>query len=59
MNQPPTPGERCYDAFWLVQVTDGHLHWPPLFAQLPAITRQSWEAAAQAVLALTQQEKAP
>lgn len=47
----PTPGERCYAAFWQVQRTDGHYHYPPPFAQLPEVTRQAWEAAAQAVLA--------
>ena len=45
-----TLGETAYTAFWQVQRTDGHYHWPPPFAQLPALTRQAWEAAAAAVL---------
>ena len=52
-----TPGETAYTAFWQVQRTDGHYHYPPPFAQLPALTRQAWEAAAQAVVAMREEEK--
>lgn len=46
-----TPGEVAYAAFWQIQRTDGHYHDPPPFDKLPALTRQAWEAAAQAVVA--------
>ena len=50
MTDPRTPGQIAYEAYWQVRKTDGHKHYPPPFDWLPAITRQSWEAAAQAVL---------
>lgn len=52
MSDTPTPGAIAYDAYWQIHQHDGHIHRPPPFAQLPAITRASWEAAAEAVLAL-------
>jgi hypothetical protein len=52
MPDTPTPGQIAYEGFWQVHATDGHIHLGVPFARLPAITRQSWEAAAQAVLAM-------
>lgn len=46
----PTPGQLCYEAWWIAFGDD-----PPLadaYHQLTPRAQQSWEAAAQAVLAL-------
>lgn len=58
MAETPTPGETAYTAFWQVQRTDGHYHWPPPFAKLPALTRQAWEAAGQAAVAHADRQRA-
>ena len=57
MTETQTPGEHAYAAFWQVQREDGHYHYPPPFALLPALTRQAWEAAAHAVLARREEEE--
>lgn len=53
-----TPGAIAYAAYWQVHQHDGHIHRPPPFAQLPTITRASWEAAAEAVRGAVQVELA-
>lgn len=55
--QADTPGQVAYAAYWQVHRHDGHLHVPPPFARLLPITRQSWEAAAEAVLAMDKEKE--
>lgn len=59
MAETQTLGEIAYAAYWQVQRTDGHLHYPPPFAKLPALTRQAWDAAAQGVRASLWQQAMP
>lgn len=46
----PTPGQIAYEAYARVQATAGDWRRPTPFASLQALTRQGWDAAAQAVL---------
>lgn len=57
MSETVTPGQLAYEAYWRVHQRDGLWHLPPAFATLQDVTRQSWEAAAQAVRAAWQAQE--
>lgn len=57
MTDTPTPGQICYEA-WRRTEPRGWLYERPLpWAQLDASTHAAWEAAAQAVRAMQEEEK--
>jgi len=53
MSESPTPGQICYEGFWRTTHPDFQEDaWPTL----PLSTQARWEAAAQAVLAIQQED---
>jgi hypothetical protein len=60
MSDTPTPGQRCYDAYWpgLTRHSPYLVSDPPVaWDALPVAVQAAWEAAAQAVRALQKEEK--
>jgi hypothetical protein len=56
MDDTRTPGQIGYEAYRLVVLpTAGRAHLPP-WTHLPALSRAGWEAAAQAVLTMQEEE---
>jgi hypothetical protein len=57
MIDTPTPGEVAYTTYYHTWLRQRHRSVMLTWAELTAENRYAWEAAAQAVLAMQQEEK--
>jgi hypothetical protein len=55
MDDTPTPGQVVYEAYWRSEAGKVPFAWETLTPR----AQQPWDAAAQAVLAIQEEEKTP